>query len=145
MTTENVETDRFLRDTRTIPYPLRNDNDEEHQRLKQIHLCQLAFWGKNILAPISLSPSLIGYFILKMFSYLIIVDIGTGSGLWAKEVAEQYPTAKVIGTDISSVTIPNVPVNCEFKVENLLDGLGFANDSVDLVHSRLVISIFYVQ
>ena len=66
----------------------------------------------------------------------MLVDVGTGSGLWAKEVAEEFPSAKVVGTDIATVKLTNVPTNCEFKVESLLDGLSFATDSVDLLHCR---------
>ena len=30
-----------------------------------------------------------------------ILDLGTGTGLWALEAADKYPTAEVIGTDLS--------------------------------------------
>lgn len=32
-----------------------------------------------------------------------ILDIGTGSGIWAMQMAEQYPESMVIGTDLSPV------------------------------------------
>ena len=32
-----------------------------------------------------------------------ILDIGTGTGIWAMEMADQYPDAMVIGTDLSPV------------------------------------------
>jgi hypothetical protein len=32
-----------------------------------------------------------------------ILDIGTGTGIWAMEMADQYPDAKIIGTDLSPV------------------------------------------
>lgn len=32
-----------------------------------------------------------------------ILDIGTGSGIWAMQMAEQYPESLVIGTDLSPV------------------------------------------
>ncbi|KAI4170383.1 MAG: hypothetical protein LQ343_005005 [Gyalolechia ehrenbergii] len=32
-----------------------------------------------------------------------ILDIGTGTGIWAIEMAEQYPDAQVIGTDLSPI------------------------------------------
>jgi len=67
---------------------------------------------------------------------MILVDIGTGSGLWAIQVAEEYPQTKVIGTDISPVQPNEVPANCQFQIENLLEGLSFDTGSVDFVHSR---------
>ena len=32
-----------------------------------------------------------------------ILDIGTGTGLWAIEMADRFPNATVIGTDLSPV------------------------------------------
>ena len=69
---------------------------------------------------------------------LIAVDVGTGSGLWAMEVAEEFPTARVIGTDISPTQpTDDLPPNCEFRLESALDGLNLDDNSVDLLHSRL--------
>jgi SAM-dependent methyltransferase len=66
------------------------------------------------------------------------VDIGTGAGQWVIEVAEEYPDAEVIGTDISPVQPwVDAPENCQFRVESLLDGLCFDTGSLDLVNSRL--------
>ena len=31
-----------------------------------------------------------------------ILDIGTGTGIWAIEVADQYPETEIIGTDLSA-------------------------------------------
>jgi len=65
------------------------------------------------------------------------VDIGTGSGLWAWEVATQYPQSRVVGIDIDPPQINTpLPANLEFRTENLLHGLIFPDNSVDLIHSR---------
>lgn len=32
-----------------------------------------------------------------------ILDIGTGTGIWAMEMADQYPESLIIGTDLSPV------------------------------------------
>jgi methylase of polypeptide subunit release factors len=32
-----------------------------------------------------------------------ILDLGTGTGIWAINMADQYPSAEVIGTDLSPV------------------------------------------
>lgn len=47
-----------------------------------------------------------------------VLDIGTGTGIWAIEFAEQNPKSHVIGTDLSVIQgQPRTP-NCEFVLEN---------------------------
>jgi ubiquinone/menaquinone biosynthesis C-methylase UbiE len=40
-----------------------------------------------------------------------ILDIGTGTGIWAIDMADQYPMAEVIGTDLSPIQPQWVPAN----------------------------------
>jgi 2-polyprenyl-3-methyl-5-hydroxy-6-metoxy-1,4-benzoquinol methylase len=40
-----------------------------------------------------------------------ILDIGTGTGIWAIDMADQYPMAEVIGTDLSPIQPDWVPAN----------------------------------
>jgi hypothetical protein len=55
------------------------------------------------------------------------------------EVADEYPSAQVVGTDLSPIQPTEmIPENCEFRVESLLDGLSFPTDSVDYLQSRYV-------
>jgi metalloendopeptidase OMA1, mitochondrial len=66
-----------------------------------------------------------------------VVDLGCGSGLWCLEVADEFPNVKVVGVDISPVQpIHDVPVNCDFLMDNLLDGLPFDTGSIDFSQSR---------
>ena len=32
-----------------------------------------------------------------------VLDVGTGTGLWAMDFANQYPSARVVGTDLSPI------------------------------------------
>jgi len=64
------------------------------------------------------------------------VDIGTGSGLWCIEVANEYPECRVVGTDLSPVQPTTIPENCDFYIESLLDGLSFPTGSVDYLQAR---------
>ena len=67
----------------------------------------------------------------------MIVDIGTGPGLWVIEVADEFETAKVYGIDISPVEQhTNGPINAEFRLMDLNEGINFDDGSTDLVHSR---------
>jgi Methyltransferase domain len=61
------------------------------------------------------------------------------SGAWARQVADEFPTARVIGLDLSPIQPTLVPLNCEFMVGDLTQDLGDFNEgSIDLVHSRQV-------
>ena len=44
-----------------------------------------------------------------------IIDIGTGNGAWAVEVADRYPSALIQGVDLSPPTDTWVPPNCKFE------------------------------
>ncbi|RSL47957.1 hypothetical protein CEP54_013143 [Fusarium duplospermum] len=42
-----------------------------------------------------------------------VLDVGTGTGYWAIRLADQYPSAKVIGTDIAPIQSSNGPPNVD--------------------------------
>lgn len=67
---------------------------------------------------------------------LSIVDVGTGSGLWVIEVAHEYPSAHVVGFDISKIERNDVPSNAEFIVGDVTNGIPLKDNSTDLVASR---------
>lgn len=46
------------------------------------------------------------------------VDIGTTSGLWAIDFADEYPNCEVIGTVISPVQPTWCPPNLQFEIDN---------------------------
>jgi len=72
----------------------------------------------------------------------LLADIGCGSGKWVIEVAEEFPTSKVFGLDLSPVT-REAPKNCEFVIGNLNEGLQFDDDIMDLVQSRYAAKSLY--
>ncbi|KAI5800577.1 S-adenosyl-L-methionine-dependent methyltransferase [Pyronema domesticum] len=69
-----------------------------------------------------------------------ILDIGTGTGIWAVEMAEQYPMAEVIGTDLSPIQPCWVPPNCRFEIDDAMQQWTFKDDFFDLVHGRTISS-----
>ncbi|OCL05246.1 UMTA methyltransferase family protein, partial [Glonium stellatum] len=48
-----------------------------------------------------------------------ILDVGTGTGLWAIEAGEVYPNAEVIGNDLSPIQPGWVPPNVVFEVDDV--------------------------
>ncbi|KAF4880030.1 Secondary metabolism regulator LAE1 [Colletotrichum siamense] len=48
-----------------------------------------------------------------------ILDIGTGTGIWAIQMADKFPHAEVIGTDLSAVQPEWLPSNVKFIVDDI--------------------------
>ncbi|KAI5816663.1 S-adenosyl-L-methionine-dependent methyltransferase [Pyronema omphalodes] len=69
-----------------------------------------------------------------------ILDIGTGTGIWAIDMADKYPMAEVIGTDLSPIQPDWVPANCRFEVDDAMLEWTFKEDSFDFIHCRNIAS-----
>ncbi|KAF4447735.1 hypothetical protein F53441_8754 [Fusarium austroafricanum] len=87
------------------------------------HYTLLLFNNKLHLAPINKNPQK-------------ILDIGTGTGIWAIDMADEYPSAEVIGTDISAVQPAFVPPNCSFHIDDAQLDWTFKPDDFDFIHLR---------
>jgi SAM-dependent methyltransferase len=62
--------------------------------------------------------------------------VGTGTGLWAIEVAERYPDAHVFGTDIAPSKLPWAPPNLDIQLEDIEEEWVFPENTFDLIHIR---------
>jgi len=65
-----------------------------------------------------------------------ILDVGTGTGIWAIDMAEQYPSASIIGADLSPIQPEWVPPNCSFEVDDLTQPWLYGDNVMDFVHIR---------
>ena len=70
-----------------------------------------------------------------------VMDIATGTGLWAIEFAQEHPEASVIGTDLSPIQPVYVPPNCQFLIDDCEDEWDFSQ-KFDLIHGRALLSCF---
>jgi trans-aconitate methyltransferase len=70
-----------------------------------------------------------------------LLDLGTGSGNWALEMADKYESATVIGVEIAPVQPSWSPPNCFFEVLDIEDEW-LLKKSYDFIHAReLLLSI----
>lgn len=67
-----------------------------------------------------------------------VLDVGTGTGVWPIEFADEYPSATVIGTDLSPVQPHYVPPNCRFYIEDAETEWTF-EEKFDYIHGRMLI------
>ncbi|TDZ74950.1 Secondary metabolism regulator LAE1 [Colletotrichum trifolii] len=68
---------------------------------------------------------------------LNVLDIGSGTGNWAVEMAQQLPQARIMGVDISAALLPtSVPPNVVFEVEDATQLWDRERESLDFVHIR---------
>ncbi|EFR01927.1 UMTA [Nannizzia gypsea CBS 118893] len=103
-------------------------NDEKEQEHMSIisHLFRLILGGRLFLAPI---PEDVKH----------VLDIGTGTGDWAIEMADRYPKALVIGNDLSPIQPGLVPPNVQFEVDDVENDWAHSNP-FDYIHCRFMAS-----
>ncbi|PWY95907.1 S-adenosyl-L-methionine-dependent methyltransferase [Aspergillus sclerotioniger CBS 115572] len=101
-------------------------NDEREQdRLDMIHyVFKTAMDGKLFLAPVNVEQP------------LQVLDLGTGTGIWALEVGDQYPDIKsILGNDLSPIQPTMVPPNVSFEVDDI-ESEWPPRQPFDLIHGR---------
>lgn len=66
-----------------------------------------------------------------------VLDLGTGTGIWAIDFADEYPSATVIGNDLSPIQPAWVPTNCKFMVDDMeSEWLYKPYEAFDYIHGR---------
>ncbi|KAF2729529.1 S-adenosyl-L-methionine-dependent methyltransferase [Polyplosphaeria fusca] len=99
------------------------NDDEENDRLDLYHHIQtLRLDGELHLAPIGDNPQR-------------ILDLGTGTGIWAIDMGDKFPSAEILGNDISPIQPSLVPPNVKFEVDDLEDEWVYSS-KFDFIHAR---------
>ncbi|KAJ5736833.1 uncharacterized protein N7483_001958 [Penicillium malachiteum] len=70
-----------------------------------------------------------------------ILDIGTGKGTWAMDVADRYPNSTVRGVDLYPPPVVWTPPNCVFEVDDILEEWTW-REEFDLIHMANMIGSF---
>ncbi|KAI5797327.1 TAM domain methyltransferase [Peziza echinospora] len=66
-----------------------------------------------------------------------VLDLGTGTGIWAIDVADEYPNADVVANDLSPIQPSNVPLNLRFEVDDVESPWPFGlARPFDFIHCR---------
>ncbi|KAI9788557.1 MAG: hypothetical protein M1816_006806 [Peltula sp. TS41687] len=103
-------------------------NDEVEMERLELHyeLMKLAMGGREFFAPLT-DP-------------MKCLDVGTGTGRWAIEMAEMFPKCEITGTDLSPIQPDWVPSNVHFVVDDASeeDWL-YPPSSFDYIHTRYLL------
>lgn len=109
-------------------YVLPNDDQEQERLDLQHHIWRLLLGGRlytAALPPPETSPE------------LRILDLGCGTGIWAIDMADEFPTTHVAGVDLSPIQPEWVPNNCKFHVDDYEDEWTYQPDEkFDYIHGR---------
>lgn len=109
-------------------------DDEEQSRLDMQHHALVCFLGGLFPWPDKVREAL-----RPQPGYTPgILDIGTGSGIWAIQMARKYPHAEVVGLDLAPPLVPldSIPENCRFELDDANLSLSHYANSFDVVHAR---------
>ena len=105
-------------------YVMPNDEREQERMDLHYHSLRLALGNRHWIAPADDAKS--------------ILDIGTGTGIWAMDVADDHPAAQVIGIDLSPIQPTAVPPNLEFQIMDADEPWAGFEERFDFVHTRLM-------
>lgn len=106
-------------------YLLPNDEQEQDRLDLLHHIFLLILSGKLYDAPVA--PS----------SLKRVLDIGTGTGIWAIDFADENPGVDVLGTDLSPIQPTWVPPNARFYIDDAeADWVYSPSESFDFIHCR---------
>ncbi|RUS17233.1 S-adenosyl-L-methionine-dependent methyltransferase [Endogone sp. FLAS-F59071] len=117
-------TEFFMKRKQSLKSIINQDEFREIDRLQRQHYLLKSARKTNFWAPINPNAEL-------------ILDVGCGNGIWALEVAQQFPNAQVTGIDLSP---PNEqqsnPKNLSYQRADMFEGLKFSDASVDYIFMR---------
>lgn len=105
-------------------YVLPNDEQEQDRLDLLHHIFLLILSGKLYDAPITPPPRR-------------VLDIGTGTGIWAIDFADENPGCEVIGTDLSPIQPTWIPPNAKFYIDDAESEWVYSpSEAFDLIHGR---------
>ncbi|KAK1759142.1 secondary metabolism regulator LAE1 [Echria macrotheca] len=108
-------------------YSMPNDQ-HEMDRLDLMHEVFTRALGRQLhLAPIDLART------------HRVLDMGTGTGIWALDFADQHPGIEVLGNDLSPIQPFWIPPNVKFEVDDIESPWSY-HAPFDFIFSRYLVS-----
>ncbi|KAI0012072.1 S-adenosyl-L-methionine-dependent methyltransferase [Xylariaceae sp. FL0662B] len=123
-----VENGRTYHRFKEGKYMLPNDEMEQSRLDYQHRLYTQVNNGKLCIAPIDQEVR-------------NVLDIGTGTGIWAIEFGLEHPGARVLGVDLSPIQPAYTPPNVTFEICDIEDEWSFSH-KFDFIHMRTMITCF---
>ncbi|KAJ5468457.1 hypothetical protein N7475_006209 [Penicillium sp. IBT 31633x] len=102
-------------------YVLPNDEREQDRLDLSHHIYLMLLKGELLQAPVKKPKR--------------VLDLGTGTGLWAIEYADLNPESQVIGIDLSAIQPSWVPPNCRFEIDDFELPWSYSKP-FDYIHGR---------
>lgn len=103
------------------------NDSAEHERLELQHRAMfLAAGGQLFYAPVAKPQN--------------VLDLGTGIGIWAIDVADAHPEALVTGVDLSPIQPSLSPPNTKWEIDDVEDDWTWPPDHFDLIYSQFMLS-----
>ncbi|KAF8864026.1 UMTA methyltransferase [Acephala macrosclerotiorum] len=110
---------RFREGTYVFPNDPSEQEREDMKHAMVVNVCE----GKLHFAPIGKHPQ-------------NIIDLGTGTGVWCMEMGDRYPSAAILGIDLSPIQPVWVPPNVRFMVDDAESSWLEPENFYDFVHGR---------
>ncbi|RPA76255.1 S-adenosyl-L-methionine-dependent methyltransferase [Ascobolus immersus RN42] len=118
---------RYASDRTAAHYYLPND-ELEQERLDLAH----HGWNVGLKGELHLAT-------LPKDKRIKVLDLGTGTGIWAIDFGDMYPQAEVIGSDISPIQPGWVPPNVKFEIDDYEEEWVHKKESFDFIHGRNIV------
>lgn len=102
-------------------------NDEPEQfRMDMQHRCVFLASGSKLFHSPLESP-------------IRVLDLGTGTGVWAIEMAEKFPQTRIYGVDLSPIQPDWAPENVKFEIDDVEDEWTWPENNFDLIYSKTML------
>ncbi|KAK4201557.1 S-adenosyl-L-methionine-dependent methyltransferase [Triangularia verruculosa] len=109
-------------------YAFPNDEIEQNRDDMKHSMALLLMQGEFFYAPIA----------ERLETGAEVLDLGTGTGIWAIELGDKYPNTTVTGIDLSPIQPNYVPENVHFFVDDFDEDWVDPDNKFDFIHMRNV-------